>query len=296
MTQSDDRIHNFLFEGSNVRGIHVRLVETWQAVLSRNPGPVAVQELLGESLAAATLLGATVKMDGTLTLQTRGDGPVTMLVVQVTGARTVRGMVTLRGEVDGEGFSSLVGDGHLAITIDPGTGGERYQGIVTLEGERLANVLDDYFVNSEQLPTRLWLAADGQRAAGLLLQQLPADDPDAEPDLDAWQHATTLAATLTASELVSLQATTLLRRLFAQDAVRIFDPRSVRFYCRCSRNRVGDMLRAMPREELLETAEEEGGALTVTCDFCNEHYRFDPVDIEALSLPDAPTDGEGLAH
>jgi molecular chaperone Hsp33 len=293
MNPESDIIRRFLFEGSNVRGVHIHLHETWCEIARRNQHPEAVRTLLGEAVAASMLLAATIKIDGSLTMQTSGDGPVTMLVVQATAARTVRGMASVKDDVDATDFRTLLGEGHLAITIDPGTGGERYQGIISLEGDVLAEVLDGYFVNSEQLPTRLWLAADGEHACGLLLQQLPGENPDDEPDEEAWQHVTTLAQTVKPSELLALDASTLLNRLFATDAVRLFDGNKARFYCRCSRTRVAGMLTSLSREELLETAEEEGGVLTITCDFCNEHYAFDPIDIEQLfvddTLPVAPS-------
>ena len=289
MTQQTDQIRRFIFEGSNVRGVHVHLGDAWQSIRERNQHAWPVNTLLGEALAASTLLASTIKIDGSLTIQTSGSGPVKMLVVQATGARTVRGMVSVRGEISSDSFGELLGQGHLAITIDPGTGGERYQGIVTLEGEDLAEVLANYFVNSEQLPTQLWLAADEHHASGLLLQQLPADDPDEEPDDTAWQHVTTLADTVKPEELTALDAEQLLRRLFVADEVRIFQSNDVRFYCRCSRSRVSGMLQAMPEHELLETAEDEGGQLTVSCDFCNETYVFDAEQIRALYVDEAPS-------
>lgn len=279
-----DVIRRFVFDGSNVRGVHVHLSGAWRAVLERGSYATAVQALLGEAVAAASLLAATIKMDGALTLQTRGDGPLTMLVVQATAARTVRGMASVRAPLVRSDFAALLGAGHLGITIDPGTGSERYQGIVSLQGDSLAEVLEGYFRNSEQLPTRLWLAADGEQAAGLLLQQLPS----AEPDADAWAHCTTLADTLRSEELLALPAEALLRRLYHAEPVRLFAPDAMRFYCRCSRQRVSEMLRAMPREELLEAAAGAGGELAVDCEFCNAHYGFDAVDIERLYLDEPP--------
>jgi molecular chaperone Hsp33 len=296
MADNVDCVQHFIFDGCSVRGIHVRLGETWQTVRSRNDHPPAVQSLLGEALAAAAALMSTVKMDGTMTLQTNGDGPVSMLVAQASGARTLRGMVSISDEAPPDSFAGLLGSGHLAITIDPGSGGERYQGIVALDGDSLAEVIDGYFVNSEQLPTRLWLAADGAHAAALLLQQLPAHDPAAEPDDTVWQHLVTLAGTITNEELVSLPAAALLGRLFAEDPVRVFEPKSIRFYCRCSRQRVGDMLRVMPLDELLETASDEGGQITVSCDFCNKLYAFDPVDLETLHLDQSTTPVSDARH
>ena len=155
MTQQTDQIRRFIFEGSNVRGVHVRLGDAWQSIRERNQHAWPVNTLLGEALAASTLLASTIKIDGSLTIQTSGSGPVKMLVVQATGARTVRGMVSVRGEISSDSFEELLGEGHLAITIDPGTGGERYQGIVSYDGGPLAPALELYFARSEQLGTRV---------------------------------------------------------------------------------------------------------------------------------------------
>jgi len=292
-----DGLRRFLFEGSNVRGVRVHLTDSWQTLLARHPYPVAVKELLGQSLAAVTLLGATIKFDGSLIMQMSGDGPVPMLVAQVTGSRTVRGMASVREELPSEApqqpLGQLVGKGHLAITIDPGAGRDRYQGIVALDQTQLSQVIDGYFINSEQLPTRLWLAADGAQAAGMLLQALPADDfDDAE-----WQHVTTLADTLQPEELLGLGTEALLRRLYHAEPVRLFEPETVRFFCRCSRERVGGVLKAMDPADLKETAIEEGGQLSVSCDFCNAQYAFDTVDLEELfatSADQAP--GSSATH
>ena len=273
-----DSMRRFLFDGSHVRGVRVHLTDAWQTLLARHPYPDAAKPLLGQSLAAVALLSATVKFDGSLTLQMSGNGPVPMLVVQSTGARTVRGMASIRDELQSDQLSDLLGKGHLAITIDQGPGKDRYQGIVALEGDKLALVIDAYFENSEQLPTRLWLAADGERAAGFLLQALPAEEFDAVN----WEHWITLAETLTDEELLDLPTEQLLRRLFHSEPVRVFTPEPIEFHCRCSRERVSGMLRAMALAELQETADEQGGALSVSCDFCNADYTFDRVDLEAL--------------
>ena len=275
-----DEMRRFLFDGSNLRGVRVHLTEVWRELLSRHTYDEAVRSLLGESIAAVSLLGATIKFDGSLIMQMSGDGPVPMVVVQSTGARTVRGMASVRGEITGSSMQQLVGDGHLALTIDPGPDKERCQGIVALEGPRLATTIDSYFVNSEQLLTRLWLAADANHAAGMLLQALPSEDP--ETDSEGWQHLIALADTVQPTELLELDSHALLRRLFHAEPVRMFAPEPIRFSCGCSGDRVSGMLRAMPLEELLETAGEEGGVLAVTCDFCNAKYVFDLVDLEAL--------------
>lgn len=273
-----DRLHRFIIERSNVRGKLIHLDATWQALLERNNYPAPVREVLGQALAATALLASTIKFDGSLILQTNSDGPLRMLVVQASSRRTLRGLAHWSGAVDGLSFEQLVGDGRLAITIDPGKG-DRYQGIVALKGGSFAAVLQQYFLQSEQLPTRLWLAADASRAAGLLLQNLPGEERDA----DAWERCAMLADTLSEQELLDLPAETLLRRLYHEEQVRLFRPEGVRFECGCSRERVGAVLISMGREELGLTLAEQD-VVTVDCEFCAAAYTFDAVDIEQLII------------
>ena len=187
-----DTLHRFVIEDSGVRGELVHLDATWQSLLANTRYPDPVLDVLGEALSAVALLSATIKFDGSLILQISGDGPLHMVVVQATGRRTLRGLARWRGTVDPGPLGQLTGKGHLAMTIDPGPGKERYQGIVGLEGDSLAEILQVYFQNSEQLPTRLWLAADREHAAGLLLQHLPGRDNDP----DVWNRAVHLASTV----------------------------------------------------------------------------------------------------
>lgn len=272
-----DTLHRFVFEGSDVRGELVQLQSTWQALLSRITYPTPVRVVLGEALAAVSLLAATIKFDGSLILQANGDGPLHMLVVQATGKRTVRGLARWRGEVPDEGFAAMIGDGRLAMTIDPGEGMDRYQGVIDLRADSLAGVLEDYFVRSEQLPTRLWLYADERRAAGLLLQKMPWRSADE----DTWNRSVHLAATVTGPELLGLAPQAILRRLFHEEDVRVFEGERVSFSCGCSRERVQAMLHALGEKEVVETLAEQG-EVRVDCEFCGQVYRFDAVDVAQL--------------
>jgi len=277
MTQSDN-LHRFVLERTNVRGELAHLDASWRGLLERHDYPGPVRDLLGQAVVAARLLAATVKVDGSLTLQLQGEGPVTLLVVQAEAGGAVRGLAHWRGEVPAADFARQVGEGRLAITIDPGGERDRYQGIVPLEGQRsLARALEDYFARSEQLATRLWLAADGERAAGLLLQALPGEAPDP----DAWDRAVHLGATVTDAELLDLPPLEMLRRLFHEEDVRVFDPDPVSFRCRCSRERIAEVLRGLGREEIQGLLAEEG-VVETHCEFCNQRYAFDAVDVEAL--------------
>jgi molecular chaperone Hsp33 len=279
MSERGDNLHRFLFDGSNVRGELVQLDSTWQALLARQDYPLPVRRLLGEAAAATALLASTIKFDGSLILQTQGAGPVGLVVVECSGRGTLRGLARWHGDVENAGFAQLVGEGRLVMTIDPGGNAERYQGIVELGGDSLADCLQAYFLRSEQLPTRLWLGVDDERAAGLLVQEMPSQSAEADPDV--WDRVTHLADTVTASELTGLSPHQLLRRLFHEERVRVFDPEAWRFECRCSRERVASMLKGLGREELDAILHEEG-EVGVDCEYCNASYRFDAVDVEQL--------------
>jgi molecular chaperone Hsp33 len=276
--QDNDTLQRFLFENAPVRGEVVHLDATWTALLERHDYPAPVQGLLGEMMAACALLAATIKFQGAITMQVQSEGPVTLMVVECTGERTLRGMAHWEGEVPAENIAAQFGEGRLVITIDPGEGGERYQGIVELRGERLADALDGYLERSEQLSTRLWLAADDNRAAGMLLQKLPDRET---PDADAWDRFLTLGATLTEKELLSLPSREVVHRLFHEEDLRLFEPQALSFRCSCSRQRVADTLRGLGREEVMDILEEQGSVL-VQCEFCNQRYEFDAVDAEQI--------------
>lgn len=221
-----DNTQRFLFDDTDVRGEMASLGESYAHVLAKHPYPEPVAQLLGEMLAAASLLVGTLKFDGLLVLQARSSGAVPLLMVECSSDRELRGIARYHADqvVAGAGLHELMPEGVLTLTVDPKQG-QRYQGIVSLEGANLAESLSAYFANSEQLPTRFWLNADGRNARGMLLQALPADrlkDPEARAA--SWQHLTALADTLTAEELLSLDNETVLHRLYHEEQVRLFDP------------------------------------------------------------------------
>lgn len=280
-----DRLYRFLFEKHNIRGEFVQLDATWQAVLERADAdyPTPVREALGEAMAAAALLVATLKIEGSLTMQIRGEGPVHLLVVQASSKRTLRGLARWQEDVGEEvrPLGELFGSGSLVITIEPAQG-ERYQGIVPLSGEHLHEALQAYFDQSEQLPTRLWLSEGREVASGLLLQALPEENTaQIESDEDAWNRVVHLASTITEEELQTLDVRTLLRRLFHEEDVRLFEPEPVSFRCSCSREKISHALRGLGENEVKEIVAEEG-EVEVDCQFCGAKYTFDRVDVEAL--------------
>ncbi|TVQ86904.1 MAG: Hsp33 family molecular chaperone HslO [Chromatiaceae bacterium] len=285
-----DSLHRFILEGAGVRGELVQLQASWQAVLARHPYPVPVQRPLGEALAAVLLLAATLKFEGSLILQVQGDGPLRSIVAQATHRRTVRGLARWEGEVPAGALTDQVGSGLLVMTIDPAQG-ERYQGVVPVTGAHLGAAVEGWFANSEQLPTRLWFAVDAERVAGLLLQRIPA----AVADADDWHRTTLLAGTVGARELLELPVANLLRRLFHEEDVRLFEPEPVAFRCGCSRGRIAATLRALGRGEIEAIIASEG-AVAVTCEFCNRDYRFDAVDARELFADAVPSSGPATRH
>lgn len=292
-----DTLRRFLFEHYPIRGQLVHLDASWRALLEHHTYPEAIRDTLGEALAAAVLLAATLKFDGNLTLQLRGKGPMHLMLAQCSSEMAIRGVARYR-EIDGApDLLALAGaDGTLTVTLENEDLSQRYQGIVPLAHPTLAQCLQVYFENSEQLPTRLWLYADGSSVAGLLLQRLPAESvlkrPGAAPESieraldvsevdDAWHRVQLMAATLTTAELRALADQQILRRLFAEDDVRMFESTPVYFRCRCSRERVAGMLQSLGEGEIRSVLAEQGG-VEVRCDFCNRAYSFDAVDVEQL--------------
>lgn len=272
----NDRLFRFIIENTPVRGELVHLNATWQAILERSDYPDNVRNLLGEAMAACALLAATIKFDGSLILQIRGDGPLHLLVAQATADGTLRGIARWNDDVPAHDLQAIFGNGQMVMTIEP-TQGDPYQGIIALQGERLKDAIENYFSQSEQLNTVLWLASDQQACAGFLLQEMPGYDEDDE----AWERAWHLAATLTAEEILRLPTKELLHRLFHEDDVRLFEPEPVSFRCSCSRDRIASMLLSLGPGEVQDILQEQG-KIKVDCEFCNAHYEFDSVDVEAL--------------
>ncbi|MFT3955111.1 MAG: Hsp33 family molecular chaperone HslO [Piscinibacter sp.] len=308
-------LHKFIFEGLPVRGMLVRLTESWQELLARREKandafPAPVRTLLGEMAAAGALMQANIKFNGALILQVFGDGPVRLAVAEVQPDLAFRATAKVVGEVGAgaklEAMLNVHGKGRCAITLDPKDklpGQQPYQGVVPLHGDQreplqeLSQVLEHYMLQSEQLDTRLVLAANDQVAAGLLIQRLPVEgagnlagqrNEDQIGLNEAFNRIAHLASTLTREELLTLDADTILRRLFWEEDLRRFEPMAgvhgPRFECSCSRERVGGMLRSLGRDEI-EGILAEQGRVEIACDFCGLKYHFDPVDAAGLFMP-----------
>lgn len=317
-----DRLHKFLFDAgssarSPVRGEIVSLTATWKQIKQRHHHAEPVMRLLGELVAASTLLSANLKFNGALIMQIHGDGPVRLLVVECNADLTVRATVKLSSDVaiaEDASFSDLVnadGHGRFVITLDPrdrSRGQQSYQGVVPLEGDSVAAALEGYMHRSEQLDTQLWLAADGEHANGLLLQKLPLEggiksshfDQHAEVHAaEVWERAVTFANTLERDELLRVDPQTLMRRLFWEETLAVYEPVPCAFRCSCTRERVAAMLLSLGEQEVNETLAEMGG-IHVDCEFCNKSYDFDTVDCAQLFATSNTMDGlrppVGLHH
>jgi len=284
-----DSLHRFMFEHFPIRGQLVHLDAAWRALIEHREYPPAIRDTLGQAVAAALLLAATIKFQGVLSLQLQGDGPVHLMLVQCTDGLGVRGLARYReGSAGQTNIGALCGSGNLTVTLETEAAAQRYQGIVPITGERLADALQLYFENSEQLPTRLWLHADADGASGMLLQKLPAGSAaahaaaaDAAAVEDAWRRVQIIGDTLTPEELRTLADEEILHRLFNEDDLRLYEPAPVYFRCRCSRERVTGMLQGLGEQEIRSLVAERG-EVEVRCDFCNRAYRFDAVDAAQL--------------
>jgi len=284
ITENDqDQLHRFLFEDLGIRGEIISLDTSWLAAQANHQYPDAVAEQLGQALAATLLLSATIKFNGTLTLQVQGDGLISMLVAQASEQQSVRGLAHWQQQASAEQAQSLFGNGRLVITIKPEQG-ESYQGIVNLEGDSILGAVQTYFKQSEQLKTRLWFAINEQRAVGLLLQELPAQ----QDEEDSWQRIEMLANTITQQELLELPPEQVLYRLFHEEKIRLFEPKPVKFQCDCSKPKVEASLINLGHAEILSILQEKG-SVEVDCGYCNQHYHFDTIDIEQLFSEDPNT-------
>lgn len=275
-----DALTRFVFEFAPVKGGIVQLGETWKTVQSHAAYPAPLKKALGELLAAAALLTSNIKFEGSMVLQLHGNGPVKLIVVEATSQKTLRATAKWTGDIaENTTLSSMLGHGHFALTLDQSQAGKQnYQGIISLEGDSVADILTRYMQSSEQIDTRIYLAASNDSVAGMLLQRMP-DQKSA--DADDWNRATLLADTLKQDELLSLPPGDLLMRLFHEETLRHFAQEPLSFACTCSREKVGGMLKMLGEDEVNSIIAEQG-RIETHCDFCNKQYVFDAVDATHL--------------
>lgn len=275
-----DALTRFVFEYAPVKGGIVQLDAVWKTVQSHTDYPAPLKKVLGELLAAAALLTSNIKFDGNLVLQLQGKGPVRLIVVEATSKKTLRATAKWTGDIPAsDSLADLLGQGNFAITLDQSQAGKQnYQGIVPMEGATVAETLAHYMQSSEQLDTRIYLASSNERIAGMLLQRMPDQK---STDTDAWNRATLLADTIKSEELLSLPPGDLLMRLFHEETLRQFNQEPLSFACTCSRDKVGNMLKMLGRDEVDHIIAELGN-VEINCEFCDKQYRFDAVDIAQL--------------
>lgn len=267
-----DQLLRYTFAGHDVRGELVQLTSSYQSLIRGHQYPAAVQQALGEMMAAVSLLTATLKFEGHIAVQLQGDGPLNFLAVNGNHQQQLRGIARVRGEITNADIRSMIGKGELVITLDPEQG-ERYQGVTSADADSIAEMLENYFIQSEQLATKIWLHADGEHAAGMFLQRMPASGKD----MSGFEHLATLTDTITAQELYSLPAEQLLHRLYHEETVHSYPPQPVSFVCGCSRERTLEALASVPVEQLREILEADG-EIVMTCDYCLTEYHFAEAD------------------
>jgi molecular chaperone Hsp33 len=300
-----DQLKKILFEDRSVRIESVHIHQAWQAAQAHHSYPPSVAALLGELVAASTLLAATLKFDGSLLLQLQGDGAIALMVVECRADMSVRATVKLRDrplpiQRDLQSLLNPGGTAKFIVVLDPPKntlGRQAYQGIVPLEGESIAEVLEQYMLRSEQLETRIWLAANTEHCTGLLLQRLPlqgghqqSESSDAQ---ESWRRVQRLAETLSPREMLEVTQDTLLHRLFWEETLLIFEEKPIVWQCSCTRERVADMLRMLGRAEVQDILETQG-KIEVACEFCGQPYLFDGVDSALLFQPLVPGAGKSL--
>jgi len=296
-----DKLQRFLLENLHIRGEWVSLQTSWQTIQNTAHYPAPVHKVLGEALAAISLLAESLKFDGSLTLQIRGTQPVTMLVVQANSKGGIRGIAKWKEDsflaeevlsnkdsipTQDPSFNELFGAGTMVISVEnnPKKGqqqGERYQSLVSLDGDSLADCFKEYFTQSEQLKTQLWLTADENTATGLMLQSLPEDKLDSATQANNWTHATVLAETISDEELLSLKAEDLLHRLYHEEDLRLYDPQPIHFECSCSQQKIENTIYSLGEVEANDILSEQG-SISIDCEFCNTHYELDSIDVERL--------------
>ena len=277
----NDTIIPFVFESIPVRGTIIQLEKSWQQLLANHDYEASVREVLGQSAAATALVAQSLKFDSAITLQVSGDGPLSMLVMQCNSDLEFRGMASAAENTGGLGFAKLVANAHCAITVDSGALERSYQGIVEISENSLAQSLEHYFSRSVQVPSHLQLVADETVCGGILLQQMPGKK---NPLKDDWRRLGLLAATLGKADMRDGGGLDLLRKLFAEDDVRVFDQRPVVFRCRCTRARAEEVLRLLGQKECQEALSDES-QVVVTCEYCSRRREFDGVDIAQLFVP-----------
>jgi molecular chaperone Hsp33 len=296
MTETDN-LQRFIFENASVRGEYIHLAESFQTIIAQHGYPPAIQKLLGEALCVAGLLTAIIKFNGRLSVQFRGKGKLKMLLAQCDSKFSLRGLVKWDGELSYDDLMESFNDGVLMIMLNSDNSTKSYQGVVGWRGNSLVESIEGYFKDSEQLVTKLWLSVDQHSAAGLLLQVMPTEAPIHDMGQEMidmqWHHIVTATNHVQKADMLHLGYENLLRKLYPQEDVRVFDPQPVAFRCTCTRKRGEEAIALLGQEEAEEELKEKQ-VLIVTCDFCNKEYVFDKVDVAAIFANKGPPSNADL--
>lgn len=284
--KENDNLQRFIFENAPVRGEFIHLGESFQTITSQHSYSPAVKQLLGEALCVAGLLTAIIKFNGRLSVQFRGKGKLKMLLAQCDNHFHLRGLVKCDGDLSYQDLMDSFNDGVLMIMLNSDKSTRNYQGVVAWRGNSLVESIEGYFKESEQLATRIWLSVDNSHAAGLLLQVMPGKESapyGMEKEMIAmqWERLVSASSQMQKPDMLQLGCEHLLRKLYPQEDVRVFEAQPVAFRCTCTRKRGEDAILVLGKEEAEEELNEKQ-VLTVTCDFCNKEYEFDKVDVAAI--------------
>lgn len=281
--ENKDLLQRFLFDKAPIRGEYIHLDKSYQTIIHQHDYPELIRNLLGEALCVAGLLSAIIKFSGRLTVQFRGHGQLKLLLAQCDNQFQLRGLVKWDGELSYDSLMESFQHGVLVIMLDSGPKKNRYQGIVTWRGNSLAESIEGYFRDSEQLATRIWLTVDDTKATGFLLQAVPINNESGiDMEIPEWERIIQLTTHLPSQDMLTLDCNTLLTKLYPEEDIRIFPPVNMVFHCSCSRKRSEDALLLLSKEEIEDELKTKQ-ALVVTCDFCNKKYIFDRSDIERMS-------------
>lgn len=278
--QEKDCIQKFIFVHEDIRGALVHLNESYQTIITQHHYPKAVKQILGEALAACVLLTSSLKFEGDVSLQFQGDSRLPLLLVQCDHTFNLRGFAKFSQEPN-IAFEEAFLAGRLVLTIAPENNTQAYQSIVPIQSTSMSDNIMAYFLQSEQIATKVWLAVDEHQASGMLLQMLPTENQDSSARERFWEYAVVMGETVEEQELLQLDNATLLHRLYHETELRLFEAEPVKFRCRCTPQKMQQVLNVLGKQEI-ESLIQEQGRISVTCDFCNQQYLFDAIDIAML--------------
>jgi molecular chaperone Hsp33 len=277
--QEADTLQRFIFEHAHIRGEIVHIDKTFQDIMQQRNYPPMVKNLLGEALVSCLLLASSIKFEGRLNLQFQGDARLPLILVQCDHELNIRAFAKFTEGLEILDYATAFLQGQMVLTINQNNQTQAYQSTVPIQATSMSENLMAYFAQSEQIPTQVWLAVNEDKAAGMLVQLMPGQDSMQREEF--WEYAVQLGQTVTEDELLNLDNQTLLYRLYHETEVRVFDSKYTRFLCRCSPERMQQVLKILGEQGAQELLKEKG-EIAVTCDFCNSKYVFDPIDVTLM--------------